>query len=367
MKNLILLLVLFGVSNAAFSQVRPEYSGSWYNPSQSGHGFSIEVISPERTIVYWYAYDPAGNPIFLYGDGTNSGDRIEAQVYFLQGMVWGEFDPDTNQVYEWGTLSITFEDCSHATVQYESTLEYPNAEEFGSGQIPLVRLASIDGFQCSPTPVAGLYEGYFFSDTLEQPSPGFAVIAPNGEFSVLIFDSMVGLGRWTTSGESFSASARVLGTKPGQTSDSSSFSMSAIFSAGYRMGGDYAVDESDAGTFDLFAVPAVYRKALPLAEIAGTYRVKPLFTGADGSLTILESGSLSGSDSYGCTYTGQISLPDPNFNLIEFSIRVAGCGSWNGTYRGYGAQIDDLKPDDNRVIRLIGKHDKFPAIIDLKR
>jgi hypothetical protein len=367
MKNLILLLVIFGLSDGAFSEVRPEYSGSWYNPSQSGHGFSIEVISPERTIVYWYAYDPAGNPIFLYGDGTNSGDRIEAQVYFFQGMVWGDFDPDTNQVFEWGTLSITFEDCSHATVQYESTLEYQNGEEFGSGQIALVRLASIDGFQCSPIPVAGLYEGNFYPDTLEQPSPGFVVIAPNGEFSVLIFDSLVGVGSWSTSGNSLSASARVVGTETGQITFSSSFSMSGLCSAGYRMVGDYEIEESDAGTFDLFAVPAVYRKAVPLAEIAGTYRVKPLFTGADGSLTILESGSLSGSDSYGCTYTGQISLPDPNFNLIEFSIRVASCGSWNGTYRGYGAQIDDLKPHDNRVIRLVGKHDKFPAIIDLKR
>ena len=367
MKKLILLLAILGLSDTAFSEVRPEYSGSWYNPSQTGHGFSIEVVSPERTIVYWYAYDPVGNPIFLFADGTNSGDRIEAQVYFLQGMIWGEFNPDTNQMFDWGTLTIEFEDCSHATVQYDSTLEYQNGEPFGSGQIPLVRLASINGFQCSPIPIAGLYEGNFYSDALEQISPGFAIIAPNGEFSVLIFDSMVGLGRWTTSGESFSASARVLGTKPGQTSDSSSFSMSAIFSAGYRMVGDYAVDESDAGTFDLFALPALYRREISLAEIAGTYRVKTLVTGASGSLTFSDSGSLSGSDSYGCTYAGQISLPDSQFNLIEFSMRVAGCSGWNGTYRGYGAQGDGQELDDNSVIRLVGKHERFPAVMDLKR
>ena len=53
----------------------------------------IEVISPGRTIVYWYAYDPFGNPIFLYGDGVNVGNRIEVTVYFLQGMVFGDFSP----------------------------------------------------------------------------------------------------------------------------------------------------------------------------------------------------------------------------------------------------------------------------------
>ena len=84
MKTLILFLAVLGLSNTTLAEVRPEYSGSWYNPSQSGHGFSIEVISPEHTIAYWYTYDSVGNPIFLFADGTNAGDRIEAQVYFLK-------------------------------------------------------------------------------------------------------------------------------------------------------------------------------------------------------------------------------------------------------------------------------------------
>jgi hypothetical protein len=92
-----------------------------------------------------------------------------------------------------------------------------------------------------------------------------------------------------------------------------------------------------------------------------------LVTGASGSLTLSESGSLSGSDSYGCAYSGQITVLDPQFNLIEFSMKVAACGSWNGTYRGYGAKVDAQELDDNGVIRLIGKHDRFPAIIDLKK
>jgi hypothetical protein len=140
-----------------------------------------------------------------------------------------------------------------------------------------------------------------------------------------------------------------------------------VYSAGYRMVGEYAVDESESGTFDLLAVPALYRGAVSLTEIAGHYRVQTLVTGADGSLTLSQSGTLSGSDSYGCTYAGLITLPDPQFNLIEFSMTVAGCGSWNGTYRGYGAQLDDQELGDKRVVRLVGKHDQFPAILELKR
>lgn len=367
MKKFVLLLVLFSLPGAAFSQIRPEYSGSWFNPDQAGHGFSIEVISPERSIVYWYAYDPAGNPIFLYGDGTHSGDRIEAQVYFLQGMVWGEFDPDTNQMYEWGTLTITFEDCSHASVEYDSSFEYQNGEPFGSGEIALTRLASISGFQCSPVPVAGLYEGYFYSDTLQQNLRGFAVIAPNDEFSVLMFDTAVGVGRWSASGNDFSGTAKVLGTELGQRSGESDLSMSGVFSPGYRLAGDYTVDESDQGTFDLFAVPALYRRQVSLAEIAGSYRVEKMVTGASGSLTLSEAGELSGSDSYGCAYAGEITLPDPQFNLIAFSMNVTSCSSWNGAYRGYGAQIDEQEFGDHRVLRLLGRHERFPVIIDLVR
>jgi hypothetical protein len=177
---------------------------------------------------------------------------------------------------------------------------------------------------------------------------------------------MVGVGSWSASGNDFSASGKLVGVELGQLSDNSSLSMSGIFRAGYRMMGDYEVEDSDKGTYDLFALPALHRKAVSLADIAGTYRVKTQVTGAAGTLTLSQSGDLSGSDSYGCGYAGQITFPDPQFNLLEFSMTVSGCGSWNGTYRGYGAQVDLQEPDDKRVLRLIGKHNRFPALIDLQ-
>jgi hypothetical protein len=53
--------------------IGPNYSGSWYNPEQSGHGFSLEysVLNDGTPLVvaYWYVYDTEGNPIFLIGMG----------------------------------------------------------------------------------------------------------------------------------------------------------------------------------------------------------------------------------------------------------------------------------------------------------
>ena len=53
--------------------------------------------------------------------------------------------------------------------------------------------------------------------------------------------------------------------------------------------------------------------------------------------------------------------------MSAFSMNVTSCSSWNGAYRGYGAQIDDREFGDHRVLRLLGRHERFPVIIDLVR
>ena len=181
MKQIILCLVLIFFSGAVGADVRPEYSGAWFNPNQSGHGFSIDVISEDRSIVFWYAYDPWGNPMFLYAEGTNVGNTIQAQVYFYQGMVWGEFDPTTNDRLDWGTLTITFSGCGNASLQYNSTLQYESGESFGSGQMPLVHLASIDGFRCSDFPLAGFYSGTAFSNVDGSTIFGYGLLTEQGD------------------------------------------------------------------------------------------------------------------------------------------------------------------------------------------
>ena len=45
-------------------------------------------------------------------------------------------------------MALEFDGCNNATLSYNSTLQYQSGEAFGSGVIPMVRLASIDGLEC---------------------------------------------------------------------------------------------------------------------------------------------------------------------------------------------------------------------------
>jgi hypothetical protein len=357
--------VLLFSTNVQAMEIDKFTSGSWYNPAQKGHGLSVEVLDDGRTIAYWYTYSPTGHSLFLVGSGENQGSRVTLDTYGYDGMKFGEFDPDENTQYYWGTMTLDFHDCNSATLTYSSTFTYGD-EEFGSGTIPLTKLASINGMQCSPEPVAGLYQGNFYSDILNQVIPGFVAVAPNGEFAAVSFDAMAGVGSWTTSGKNFSANGTAVSADP-SFSFSSNLSISGQFSVGYRMVGNYTVSGGDRGTFDFFAVTELYRRGISLTEIAGTYNAENLVSGGTGKVTISQSGSLSGSDSFGCRYAGQLSPPDPQFNLIKIKVTVSSCGVSDGIYNGYGAQIDYYNLDDGRGIRLVATNGKYAGVIDMYR
>ena len=40
------------------ANIRPSWSGTWYDADQPGHGISVEVLDDERTIFYWYGRQP---------------------------------------------------------------------------------------------------------------------------------------------------------------------------------------------------------------------------------------------------------------------------------------------------------------------
>ena len=98
--------------------------------------------------MYWYTFNPFGDDVWIFGAGDIIGNRIESTAFVLQGMEFGTWDPSNRQVFDWGSFVIEFHSCDSATLTYNSTLSYESGEEFGSGTIPLVRLASIDGLEC---------------------------------------------------------------------------------------------------------------------------------------------------------------------------------------------------------------------------
>jgi hypothetical protein len=103
-------------------EIGPEYSGSWFNPDQSGHGFSMEFDELEngstQAVIYWYTYDNQGKPLFLLGNGIADASDLEIQLESPYGMKYGEFDPDSVVREDGGTAVFNFSDPNNGTFSY---------------------------------------------------------------------------------------------------------------------------------------------------------------------------------------------------------------------------------------------------------
>jgi hypothetical protein len=185
-----LLLVFSSVSVFCDSKnIRPSYSGTWYNIDQSGHGISVEVLNDERTLFFWYTYDLDGNPVWLTALGENSEVsrqeygfipliRVEATAYYNEGMIWGEFDPLKKTQQEWGMIVLDFpySECDRAHMEW-----FPTMEGFTQGAADLVRLTSLLELDCAePQGLEGIWEVQFGYDA-EVRSPVEVVATPNPE------------------------------------------------------------------------------------------------------------------------------------------------------------------------------------------
>ena len=135
--------------SAAFNEftgaVQPGTSGSWYDPSHDGEGWIVEVLSPTTALVTWFSYTPTGEQAWFLGVGTIDGDSITLEMLIPAGTNFGPgFDPDAVQRPTWGTLTLTFTDCSSGTASYTSSVG-----NYGSGQLAITRLTGLSGQDCA--------------------------------------------------------------------------------------------------------------------------------------------------------------------------------------------------------------------------
>lgn len=102
--------------------IGPAHSGSWYQPDQDGHGFSLEfgktLGGTPLAVAYWYTYDDAGNPIFLVGTGVPEDNRVTIDFVSPVGMVFGEFDPGSVVREAGGIGTFEFSDRDNGTFSY---------------------------------------------------------------------------------------------------------------------------------------------------------------------------------------------------------------------------------------------------------
>lgn len=335
MKRSWILLVLLLAFDALAIDVQPTLSGSWYNPAQSGHGFSVEVLGDGRSVVYWYVYDHDRQPIFLIAIGDNVGSRIVADVYYHDGMKFGEFNKDdVNQVY-WGTLTLEFLDCQNAVLTYNSAMLH-SGQVFGSGTISLTRLAAIGGSACVENPLNGnymlaltdegevatgqlivFYDGYgaFFATSDYVGATGFGIFVRNGD-------------RFTFSGDVFYMSGP--GTRP--VFIEGDLTRDGLVGSG---GGEDVVASRMEASLATLVTPD---------EIAGTWRVDNLQYGYEGTIQITRSGVVSGQVASGCAISGAVVFPSPGLNQLWFGGDTTGCAdaTWVSAAGTYDSDEDSF-------------------------
>jgi hypothetical protein len=125
--------------------IGPGFTGSWFDSAQSGHGLMLEILSDNRMLAMWFAFNPEGSQQSWFGGvGTYSG--ATATIIDVARPTGGRWIPnfDANNIVRspWGTLTFTFTDCNHGRVDFNSGLGY------GSGSMNLLRLTQPAGLAC---------------------------------------------------------------------------------------------------------------------------------------------------------------------------------------------------------------------------
>jgi hypothetical protein len=130
---------------AATGTIGPGFTGSWYDPSQSGHGLFVEILPDNRMFAGWFTFNPAGTEqAWFVGVGTYSGNTATiSPVTLPSGGRWiPNFNPNEIMNGVWGTLTFTFTDCNQGKVDFNSILGY------GTGSMNLTRLTQPAGLTC---------------------------------------------------------------------------------------------------------------------------------------------------------------------------------------------------------------------------
>ncbi len=125
--------------------IGPGFTGTWYDPTQSGHGIFVEVLDGNLFAAYWFAFTPDGTQQSWFGGvGNYSGATATiAHVNQPGGGRWiPNFNPANVVLQPWGGFAFTFSDCNHGRVDFNSGLGY------GAGHMDLTRLTKPAGLSC---------------------------------------------------------------------------------------------------------------------------------------------------------------------------------------------------------------------------
>jgi len=318
LKILFGFLLLFSASAQAMN-ITPSHSGSWYNPDQSGHGLSVEVINSETLLIYWNTYHPDGTPLWLMSVANIEGDTATGDAYYLTGMRFGLFDPAPLTSQIWGELSLTFLGCNNAHLSYDSPLDHDGVA-YGAGEVDLVRLTFIDGLNCR-----SLKQGQF-----GNYSSGLVIDVPHSGWPETSF---VWIHRDGTLAYQAASNGVVQEIGYGLLTmiDENTFEFEVTTPDGVRQGTGLFEDARVTLNLDELGVlsepldPA-FDDAVSFDDIAGDY------SGPDAmwSASVSPTGEFTGF-SIGGEFEGTLTIPEPGFNQIVEELRFS-----TGTNHGLG-------------------------------
>ncbi len=346
-------------------EITQHMTGSWYNRDQEGHGFNIEMIGPNKSVFYWYVYNPDGTPTWLVGRGPHNGARIEGVAYHNTGMVWGEFDPNPRTQERWGTVNIDFTDCNHANVEYQADELGEQTIPYGFGSFHMTRLTYVHKSKCSEVPHAGIYKGYFYSETSEEGYPGTVLIDGQGFIVGFVMDFSTFWGDHTVSGKDFGSIGSVYGNATGEKQGD--YSAQGRIVEDYRLFFEYLIPMVDSGMADVYPVTQLYFRGLTLASLAGNYELENQHTFDEGTATIGTDGVITGTDDAGCIWNGQITIADTGFNMFDIQLTVTECGDSNGVYQGKGYQDDAEDLEDGMAAWVFAFNENWGVSVLLTR
>lgn len=184
--------------------------------------------------------------------------------------------------------------------------------------------------QPTPLPVpevmpTGLWEGTV-NYSNGTSSEAYALIAPDGE-ARFIADGEQAKLQITQEGGKFTATIKSFGTMSDTGTASGELSKNTFT-------GEANFNGSVTSNFSFEKSPYSSDGA-SLDIIKGNYTN----TNFSSSIAIDADGLISGSDTLGCQYNGNISVPDSSVNVYKVTFTVSSCGDYNGETSGLATYV----------------------------
>lgn len=131
----------------SFALVDGYMSGNWYDPTKSGHGFTLEFTDQNNTaLAIWFVFGPDGAQNWIYAQGAydSTTNTVTLPAVMSTGAKFPPlFKASDVQSTPWGSITFSFNDCNNGAVRWNSVVP-----GYGTGTMTITRLTSIRGTKC---------------------------------------------------------------------------------------------------------------------------------------------------------------------------------------------------------------------------